>query len=108
MYNKKERERYNVSRQKTCQRLGITKNEYNLFRRLGGRLHYIYECNCNGDYQTEKEYETAYEGFEGKAKALATKKGLHIFFQTDPRGCSIYLDIKEIADNNYNSAEAIY
>jgi len=46
MFPKQERQRYNEDRERACKRLGITKNQYNWFRRKGKRLHKIYEDYC--------------------------------------------------------------
>ena len=42
-YTKKEREYYNQQRDKICESLGITKNQYNWLRRKGEELRKIYE-----------------------------------------------------------------
>jgi len=117
MYNRKEREYYNEQRDRACKRLGITKNQYNWLRRKGEELNKIYTANCNGDYEKlaqggKVDAETMYnmdcttkEGLIGmKVKEL----GLKVFFQTDPRGATIYLDTKEIPSNNYTQAVCIY
>ena len=114
-YTKKEREYYNQDRERACQRLGITKNQYNWFRREGEKLHKIYEWQCNGvddrGFSSEKTQQT-WEKWENehytKATSKAKKLGFYIFYQTDPRGATIYLDIKEIPDNNYTQAVCIY
>ena len=114
-YSKKAREIYNHDRAITCERLGISENQYNWFRREGQRLHQIYEWNCNGveldgTEVTEERYNELttplYEKIDKKAKEL----NLYIFYQTDPRGATIYLSKDPIADNNYNhmGSECIY
>lgn len=107
MYTQKQRDYYNINRDRTCAELKITKNDFNWFRRVGNELHRIYELNCNGEITEE-----AYEANTGVLYELADKKaqnlGLFIFYQTDPRGATIYLDTKEIPENNYNSAHCIY
>lgn len=110
MYTKKERERYNEDRERACKRLGINKYQYNEFRRYGERLHRIYEMQCNGFETTEGEAraernETLYNKLaEEKAKKLK----LFLYFQTDPRGATIYLDRQPIPENNYTQAVCIY
>jgi hypothetical protein len=114
-YTKKEKEYYNTQREHACQRLGITKNEYNWFRRYGARLHKLYEFQCNGcddnGYSSEAtvarwdKWETE---FMDKAEKKAEKLELFIFFQTDPRGATVYLDIQPIPANNYTQAVCIY
>lgn len=106
-YNKKERESYNIHRDNVCENLGITKNQYNWFRRKGEILHQMYEFNCNGDF-TEERYDEVtkpmYEDIDRKASSL----GLFIYYQTDPRGATIYADRKPIPDNAYTNACCIY
>lgn len=115
MYTKKEREYYNEQRERTCQRLGITKNQYNWLRRKGEALHRIYEFQCNGQddmgYSSEKT-QARWEKWENdhytNIKAYVKKLGLFVYLQTDPRGATIYLDTKEIPENNYTQACCIY
>lgn len=109
MYNKKEREDYNNRRAYVCNMLGLTKNQYNSFRRIGNVLNKLYTDNCNGDFDNmEDAYLVAigrqYEVADRKAK----ESGLHIYYQTDPRGATIYLDKKPIPENNYTTAYCIY
>lgn len=108
MYNKKQRENYNLDRDITCERLGITVNQYNQFRRLGSVLHTVYELNCNGDL-SEEQYEADTDNVYAQTNRLAKKLGLHIFYQTDPRGATIYLSHDPIPENSYNtSAQCVY
>lgn len=107
-YTKKEKAEYNEQRQRTCDALGIAGNDYNAFRRLGEKLRKIYADNCNGGvYEVEGSYEAACHPLEQKAGKMAAKYGLHIYFQTDPRGATIYLD-KTPINNDYSSAHCIY
>ena len=102
MYTKKERESYNQDRDRACERLGITKNQYNWFRLRGIELHKIYENECNGievDSHLEGDIITAIR---------SRLNGLYLYIQTDPRGASIYLDTKAIPNNNYTQAVCIY
>lgn len=119
MFTKKERERYNEQRERICQRLGITKNQYNWFRRKGEALHRIYEANCNGDYDklannlkdgvsAEAMYDIDCATKEGLIIAKAKKLRLFVYFQTDPRGATIYLDKVSIPENNYTQSYCIY
>lgn len=108
MYNKKQREMYNLDRDITCEKLGITVNQYNQFRRLGSVLHTIYELSCNGDL-SEEQYEADTNNVYAKADKLAKDLGLKIFYQTDPRGATIYLSRDPISENSYNtSAQCVY
>ena len=109
MFTKLERQRYNEDREKACKRLGITKNQYNWLRRKGEELHGIYEDNCNGEYATEEMYREDCKFFEDMILAkVSIEMGLFVYFQTDPRGATIYLDTKNIPVNNYTQAVCIY
>lgn len=114
-YSKKQREEYNRSRALTCANLGITESQYNWFRRIGNQLHSIYEDSCNGliQYSENKPAEAgSYEALTNplyeKAEAKAKSLNLYIYFQTDPRGATIYLDREPIAENAYNRASCIW
>jgi len=103
-YTKKERQEYNESRARTCARLGITKNNYNALRRAGQALHKIYEQNCNGEL-AEQAYEQVVNPLYSKAEAYAKRIKLYIYFQTDPRGATIYVSRENnMTASNYNSA----
>ncbi len=109
MYTAKERKRYNEDRQITCNKLGITENQYNWLRRKGQTLQKIYTDSCNGGLN-DAQYEALTKQEYAEIKAYLKKEGLklYIYYQTDPRGASIYLDKKAIPENNYNQAECIY
>jgi len=106
-YSKKARDQYNIDRERTCTALGITKNQYNWFRRKGAELHKIYENNCNGIYETEKEYDNAKFGLETALDLKSEMLSLHMYLQTDPRGATVYLDTEAIPENAYNVARCI-
>ena len=109
-YTKKEREVYNQDRQRACDRLSITKNEYNWFRRKGIELRGIYTDYCNGDWQgLEDDYNTERQVIEDCIVRRAIDGlSLYVYFQTDPRGSTIYLDTEPIPENNYTRAVCIY
>ncbi len=107
MFTKLERQRYNDDRERACKRLGITKNKYNWFRLSGLGLHRVYEDNCNG-LLTDTEYETKAENLETLIFNKAKELKLFVYFQSDPRGATIYLDTKKIPENNYTQAVCIY
>ena len=109
-YTKKEREYYNTYRQRVCEKLGITQNQYNWLRRKGEMLRKVYENNCNGVYKTEDEYFKAEKELVYKINVYKQNctELLYAYFQTDPRGASIYLDTKPIPKNNYTQANCIY
>lgn len=102
--------------------LNLTRKDYKRFLIIGNKLHRIYELSCNGYIGSEPIYQdnkivneytdTMYskdtQPLYNKAIKLATDKHLHIYFQTDPRGATIYIDTKDIPENNYTQAYCIY
>lgn len=108
MYTAKERKEYNEYRDRICQRLNITKNQYNWLRRKGQALHKIYEANCNGEYPNEDYSEKLENPIYEAIKKYISKLNLFIYYQTDPRGATIYVDKISIPDNNYTQAFCIY
>jgi len=107
VYSKKEREQYNSYRIAVCERLGIRELDYNTFRRVGQKLHKLYEMDCNGVIELT-DYETTSQELYKKANSLAKRLNLYIYYQTDPRGGTIYLDKKPIPENNYTIANLVY
>jgi hypothetical protein len=107
MFTKLERQRYNENRERACKRLGITKNDYNWLRRKGEALHKFYEDNCNGDIE-DKDYENETKSLYGVTDNFVKYLKLFVYYQTDPRGASIYLDRVKIPENNYTQAVCIY
>jgi hypothetical protein len=108
MYSKKEREGYNRDRAIKCRELKITTIQYNYLRRRGAELKHIYEAQCNGLFDTEQAYINHVTPIENKVIKYAKKLKLHVYFQTDPRGATIYADREPIPENNYNRAHCIY
>jgi hypothetical protein len=110
MYNKREREQYNVYRERICAKLGITKNQYNWLRRKGEALRKVYENYCNGVYKTGEEYDKAERELVYQINVYKQEctELLYAYFQTDPRGAALYIDIKPIPENNYTQANCIY
>jgi hypothetical protein len=106
-YTKKERELYNSERTKICDKLGIDKNSYNWLRRKGEELHHLYEENCNGTIE-EADYEKRTGELYEKADRKAKELGLFIYYQTDPRGATIYVDKQDIPEDNYTRAFCIW
>ena len=45
---------------------------------------------------------------EGPIKWKAKILNLNLYFQTDPRGATIYVDRQPIPENNYTQAKCIY
>jgi hypothetical protein len=93
-----------------CEALEISYEDYMLFRRRGAMLHTLYERDCNGyadyygnyDEKASKRGEQKQERIQKLAEKQAKELELYIYFQTDPRGATIYLSKDPIADNNYN------
>lgn len=102
--------------------LNITRKQYTSLLLLGNKLHTIYERSCNGYtgdnpvYQgklmvnryTDEMYEADTKPLYEKAINLCKSLGLHVYFQTDPRGATIYVDNKPISDTAYTNAHCIY
>jgi len=107
MYNEKERTEYNIYRDRVCEKLGITVNQYNAIRRIGQVLHLVYEQECNGDINDTYYNNETTRLYDNAGKLVDTLK-LYVFYQTDPRGATIYLDKQPIPTNNYTSASCIY
>ena len=106
-YSKRERMQYNHHRDIVCEQVGITKNQYNWLRRKGALLHKVYEDNCNGVINEDTYDATTgmlYEHTNGYVNDL----GLFVYYQTDPRGATIYIDREPIPENNYTVAHCIY
>jgi hypothetical protein len=108
MYSTKQREYYNHDRDLVCKALGITKNQYNWFRRIGQDLHKVYENDCNGLYQEENEAEHEANRYYGPCDRKVKELGLFIYYQTDPRGVTIYLNTEPMTQSNYNQGHCIY
>jgi hypothetical protein len=110
-YGKKEREAYNLHREMVCKTLGITVNQYNWLRRKGEAMRRIYTDHCNGvicDTIITKHIENKIYAYLNKKKLNNKEHKMYIYFQTDPRGATIYADNKPIPENNYNQAYCIY
>lgn len=98
----------NKYREHACSVLGLTKVEYNWFRQVGDQLHKIYEDNCNGLY-SEEEYEKATNVIYEMCDAMVDGLKLFVYYQTDPRGATIYLSKEEIPEDQYSTfAVCIY
>jgi|SRR5665213_1293051 len=110
-YTRSEREEYNIMRDKACAQLGITKSQYNAFRRLAERLTVTDTQYCNGEYPyAEADGEFRYDH---KASAIydaieAKLGGLHYYHQSDPRGRSLYVSKEPMDSDSYTSGVVIY
>ncbi len=106
----------------TMEALSLTRNDYKSFLVIGNKIHRRLEYYCNGYMGNEPQYvgnklinrfeEAEYERYIDPimevAEEKARKLGLYIFFQTDPRGATIYLDKKPIKNSSYTDAYCIY
>ena len=114
----KEREYYEAYKTNVCLKLGITRADYAQLRQIGLYLVRIYERQCNGylnrfdgktwDKVAEERDAKMENTYTQKAELFASTLGLDIYFQTDPRGATIYVDNKPIENQNYNYAQCIY
>lgn len=76
-----------------------------LFRRYAKSLHKSFENDCN--YGLTERQQKREDRLIAEVTALAKSLDLFIYIQSDPRGGTIYLDTKEIPDNNYTRAQFI-
>lgn len=110
-YNKTERENYNDHRNNACDRLGITKNQYNSLRRFANELSQIDEESCNGAID-ENLYEICESSAMERLSEYLIKINRAFFYtyhQTDPRGASLYIsNDEELANANYTNGIAIF
>ena len=113
-----------------CRNINLDLSDCNLLRRAELTLQKWGEGECGDgndycswsierDEQTGKPYMVYYphsgpsrryaipDREKGALKRIATlckAKGLHYYHQTDPRGCSLYVDKEPIPENNYTRA----
>lgn len=104
---KEEKMYYNEHVKFACEKLGITKVDYKHFKRIGDQLNAIYCQSCNAEI-SEDEYNRITDSYYKTANKMAKELKLNIFYQTDPRGATIYLGKDPIPKNNYNVATCIY
>lgn len=98
-YTVKERQSYNQDRERACARLGITKSQYNWFRRKGNELQRLYEQNCNGEFDSFEDYEQYISPVQDVVNKKAKELNLYVRHQTDPRGASIQLDTEPMPES---------
>lgn len=110
MYIKQQREWHNTYRNQVCKALGLTVSQYNWLRRKGEALRKVYENDCNGLYQSEDERDNAERDIVYQINVYKQEctELLYAFFQTDPRGASLYLSTTEMTDSNYTNGYCIY
>jgi hypothetical protein len=118
MTQKQQREYYLEYVKNIVNKLGISKAEFDSFKKWGQTLRGIYERQCNGyllkpelrdwDKVSEKRDEKLELDYNKVVMNQAKKLGLYVYFQTDPRGATIYLSREPIPENNYTVASCIY
>lgn len=108
--------------ERTCKDLKIDPIVYKRFLIIGNKIHkrLVYYCNgYMGDSAQyvdnkiinrfeEKEYQAYITPLMQQVEDMAKQEQLYVYFQTDPRGATIYLDNKPIPQNSYNNAYCIY
>ena len=85
-------------------KISICKNVSDIIElmRIGKKLRTFYTHSCNG-YNSDK-YDRLAKKWETTAQGIAKRMKVHIYFQTDPRGGTIYIDKKPIPTNAYNKS----
>jgi len=63
---------------------------------------------CNGEVSDSGEYENLVNPIYDKIGEYVKKLGLYIYYQTDPRGATIYVDKNRIPENDYTRAYCVY
>ena len=80
-----------------------------LLAERGEKLRRRYLNSCNHAWALTDHYEAGTEELEDAVRGLASRLGLHVFLQTDPRGSVVYVSPNMIPPNGYSShAVAIY
>jgi hypothetical protein len=122
MTGKQQKEYYKVYKTSIMEKLGLNDIDFQFFKTIGNKLNHIYCLRCNGyigstsiyknnkmvNEYTDKMYKRDTEPLYKKAELRAKLRGLYIFFQTDPRGATIYLSKEPIPENSYTVASCIY
>ena len=107
---------YEIYKVKVCSELGINDNVFNTFKKIGKELQNIYTNQCNGyltkdnkeDVYTLQKEEVREKYLTHRATEFADEHNLYIYFQTDPRGATIYLSREELTESNYTNGSCIY
>lgn len=103
----------------------IQREDANTLRRAEMTLHRWAEEECNGTIERNDATDVPYRvvqrytgnlpphrwaipdrenGALRRVKALCKRLGLHWYYQTDPRGCALYVASLPLNDQNYSSA----
>jgi hypothetical protein len=108
---------YNEQRkQRSSEKLGITRSQYTYILRIGSILRQLYENDCNGfqtwdykeDIHAQDRNNRRIVKYELIAQKFATNNKLHLHLQGDCRGATIYLSKHAIPENNYTIAVCVY
>lgn len=70
--------------------------------RLARRFHRLCERACDDPSLTEREHERIDYQLRQKADAIAARFGLHVYYQTDPRGWPLVLSHEPLDGRNYD------
>ena len=110
MTNKQQKEWYEEYVKRARVNLGITEKDYADFKRVGKALNKCFVKDVNGFYREEDRLtnDRITASYYKTADKMAKELGLYIYYQTDPRGATIYLSRHEIPENNYTVATCIY
>lgn len=109
-YTKTERQNYIAHRQRVCNELNITVNDYNYFRRLNNDYNKLFTDNCNGvmdEYSYWKQFNHLNAVLISRM-ARMNRFDINHFIQTDPRGASVYLSLEAMSPMNYTNGHCIY
>lgn len=86
--------------------LRYTINILERLKKISRKLNKLYTDDCNyGDTDKRHTKETK---LENEAIDLAKEIGYGLYFQTDPRGCALYLIDSPMNNSNYNNGIALY
>jgi len=112
-----------VRKDRGCEKLGITSNQWSYIKRLGTILRQLYEKDCNGfclyvykggrptrifDEVGQASNDRKVARLEKTIFKFVNDNKLHLYLQPDCRGATIYLDTQPIPDSNYTRAICIY
>ncbi len=87
-------------------------------------LHRWCEHECNGDIQRDERDNLTYRhygvsmdkryrcpdretGALKRIEKICKEKGLHYYYQSDPRGCALYISDKPMTDSDYSKGFAV-
>jgi len=119
---------------RTAYALSVTTETIEALRRCSMTLHRWYEQECGDgndhcswaierDETTNRPYICTYPNTGNMRRRsipdressalrrvanLCREAGMFFYVQTDPRGCSLYVSLEDLNDQNYSRAHAIY